>query len=496
MRSSRIMPGKAVLFFLGILFLVVLSGCTNSGGVENGAISGTLKLMGDDGMPSDQELPGITIRVDGTEDASSNFSRTTIVESSTGEYTIPDLPVGNYQLRIIAPPYSDAFAYTLQIWDGFPASTNGTIPTTAGGTQSDAGNDKKIAPVYVPSAEEAVSPSYKITSTTQSNATALGQVISTASAIVGSGETYIMPSLYLVKSDTIPDDGMIKGQVLNVVAQTYVADATIMVTDSSGKQHTTVTKDDGSFSIANVFPGTGSILVEKSGLIFSPNGDTTLGGQSQSITVPEGRILDLELYMTPGDATLSGIISSETALEQSDWDRVHITVQGVSLADDDIEYNAPRFNLKVPTGLPSYTVEIFGDIIATDTADTVMGPLKVGATYPVVGLEIDLKRADIRVKVFAASPAGLPPNAGSIISIRTDKGQLVDCIFDGGSLTSGESILKDVPHGQRTFTTSGGSALRKDIQTQSDGSYTTTYFTEASEQIEIYGDTSLTIVLK
>jgi hypothetical protein len=454
--------------------------------------------MGKDGLPSEQELPGITIRVDGTEAADDNFSRTTIVESTTGEYYLADMPVGNYQLRIIAPPYSDAFAYTLQIWDGFPATTNGTIPPTSGGGQADAGMDKKTAPVYVPSAQEAMETgaSYKITSSSQSGATTTGQIISTASAIVGSGETYIMPVLYLVKSDTIKKDGMVKGKVLNVVAQTYVADATLMVTDSANQQHTTVTRADGSFSIADVYPGPAQIKAEKSGLIFAPNGDTAAGGTPQAITVPEGRILELELYMTPGKATLSGIIESDTALEQDDWDRIHLTVQGVSLAEEDIEYNAPRFNLKVPTGLPSYTVEIFGDIIESDTSDTIMGPLKVGATYPVTGLKVKLKRANIRVKVFAASPAGLRPAAGSVVAIRTDKGQLVDCIFDGTSLTSGEALLKDVPHGKRTFTTSGGSALYKDRTLQEDGTYVMTFFTESSEEIEIYGDTSLTIILK
>ncbi|PKK92157.1 MAG: hypothetical protein CVV64_01695 [Candidatus Wallbacteria bacterium HGW-Wallbacteria-1] len=492
MRSLGHSIGKPLLFVLFVFLVVALSGCTNSGGVENGTITGKLMIMGNDGMPSNQVLPDITVRADAYNSADNSFSRTSIVDSSTGEYVIGDLPVGIYALRFIAPPYSDGFAYILQVNDGYPATSGGTIPNTGAAAGGGNANKQVARDDEAPAVPEA---SFKITDSSSTTVQTTGNVMGSSNAIVESGKTYEMPTIYLVKSDTIPKVGSVRGTVINVFTQQPVDGATVSLTDSQNTLYTTVTNSEGVFNITEVFPGSGTIKTEKSGLIFIADGDEDHVGQDQNIIIPENRRVEVELYMTPGKATLAGVIDTEFSLEAADWERIHIAVDGVALREEDITGTLPNFNIKVPSGMNSYVVRIFGDIVQPDSSNVVVGPLRVGSVNPVTGLAAVLKTATVNVKVVASSPNGLTPEKGQMLSVSTDKGQHTDVTFPGNSSMTAPSELSKVPYGKRKFKTRGATLIKKTREVQNNQAVYT-FFSDIDEEIEIFGDVTITLVLQ
>lgn len=497
MRSNGNAPMRHLMALLMILVLVPLSGCTSSGGLKNGAIMGSLRLMGKDGMPTDQDLPGVSVRADAYNAGPQEgwFSRTAIIDSSTGKYVIDDVPVGTYNLRLIAPNYSDGFAYVLQIWDGFPSTTDGTIPPTGGAAVA----PKMVSPwtqgvaVRVDSLEPAselpeTKGLMKWTGGGTTATTALptiaqqGDVIAASNAIVESGRTYEMPTLYLTKSNTIPSNGSVRGTLINVLTSAPIAGAVISLTDSQNASYTAVTSATGTFSIADIYPGRAQVTAEKSGHQFLPNGNTATPNQPQTVTIPEGRRVDLELYMTPGTATLAGMIEAAFPMDAADWQGVNIAVDGIALAAADIGGTRPNFTIRVPAGLNSYVVKIFGDNILTDASDIVPGPLKVGSTTQVTGLKATLKTSSVKVKAVTTMADSAMPSEPVTITVFTDKGQSGEIIFPGKSATSSTVTLKNVPYGERTIKTRGAGLISATMQ-------------DAEETIQIFSDTSVTLIL-
>ncbi|PKK91765.1 MAG: hypothetical protein CVV64_03630 [Candidatus Wallbacteria bacterium HGW-Wallbacteria-1] len=227
---------------LGIALLLTISyilGCSGSAGVRNGAIKGRLTTT--DG----NDLPQVRIRVQAQEeqlDEANPYSRYVVTDSSDGNYIIPDVPVGVFNISAFAEGYE----------------LSGSEATGATGVSSEVN--------FV--------------------------------AIVESGSTYDVPTIY-VKKRSSQQAGTVKGTVYDRALLTPIQNATVNISGFSVN-----TDSNGEYSIGGLIPSDG-YPVECVAVGFKRYTAALPDTVSPVVYIVPGKDVNYDIYLSRGDGSFN-----------------------------------------------------------------------------------------------------------------------------------------------------------------------------------------------
>ncbi|MDP7421781.1 MAG: carboxypeptidase-like regulatory domain-containing protein [bacterium] len=421
MKINKRKRSKVALRTLVLMAIVMaITGCNNNAGIDNGIITGELKMVG--GGP----LPAITIRAEGLTAGSTSpgqLSRYTTVQGMDGHYTIPNCKVGVYNVTYYIPQFSQGYLYKISLRDGNPSSGGG------GG---------EVEPVSRVS-QKKISPK-------QGNYT--------IDAYVESGQSYIMPTIYLEK-EAASGIGVLTGHVYNAKGRNIaVAGATVTV-DSSASW-TDVTDETGSFTIAGITAG-------KSYPISVTAPGYTAPETAVQASVGIGQTVTQDLYIEPMLAAIRGNISVEGKFSSYiTWDQmVQLTVSGKGSAwDEQIQITGNGwFDIAVPAFLPGYEVTVVALEPLFNESSTVLVPkLTPNQIYRVPDGDLVLSINHKSVTVMIKPPVGESPVSGTFINVKASGGGNTINTVEARPGSTSYTCRIDVPYGMISFITIGATA--------------------------------------
>jgi len=448
----------------------LLTGCKMNGGLENGTIKG--RLLVDD--PKGGPIPPVKIYcyVKGST-AQTSWHKTIITKPNQGEYVIPDVPIGVYEVQYIIQGYETGWAWFVNVHNS-PSEMDGddtgddTSRNTLRQNDDDNGSDSDLA------------------ATTQT-------------AYVESGQTYVMPDIHLVKRESY-GVGSVAGYVYHKFGRMIpVPDAKVIFTlsdSSSGNGNSNggsnggtarykqlgkttnlpqtfivKTNEEGKYMISNLKAGKQySVTVSAAG--FKPPENDI------KVRIAKNKTTRLDIYLEPESAVIRGKINISPS-KFTPWAQnlannlIAISISGIGgiFSNDNIQLDGSLFfEVEVPALLPNYTISTSAKNPVFDgTSKYVVPRLTPGQIYdiPEGSITVSLAHKQVIVRFYPKLDEENPsiqikPPDGSIIEIEAKStgpagggaggsSGLIDTIHAYPAGDAYETTI-DMPYGEATFT--------------------------------------------
>ena len=426
--GKRIKYAVRSLMLFGIV--LAITGCNNAVGIDNGAISGELKLVG--GGP----LPAIAVRAEALGNAPAGspaqFVRMQNVQGMDGRYFITDVPVGVYQMQYYIPEYSQGYLYQITLIGGAPGTGD------AGGGD-DGGGGHLAAKV----SSKRVRPK---------------QAAAQMQALVESGKTYVMPTIYIERVDA-SGIGVFTGHVYNSKGKNIPVNGA-SVTVGGNASWSDTTDETGMFTISGITAG------ESYAVAVTAPGYTPPANPPQ-ISVGMGQTVTQDIFMDPMLATIRGnIVVDGKFADYIDWTTmVHVTVTGKGSGwnDDAVAItNNGWFEVAVPAYLPGYDVTVVALEPLFDESSTVTVPkLMPNQIHRIEDgdLLLHIKHKSVTCKIIP--PLGESPIANTYINVTATgagTGTSVINTVEARASGTGYTCRIDVPYGLISFATQGANS--------------------------------------